>query len=357
MIPVTLPASAAESSNAAKIVFSASEPDSNGLFTVSVTAYNATFAGIQFAIEFNKDVVNPVSWTSESTASTAAECIKKESAVAAMSVFGSISEEKNKLTILGYSEDDPDFSATAGANGIKLFSIRFKVVGQGESGLCVATDKNGNGFAYDYNMISTTFVFELPTVLNGGAEPSTETTESTMTKALRAKDTIILQIGNYAAAKDGALCHIYSGEKQITPYIKTDGSNGRTMVPARFIAEKLGATVTYNGKSGTITISLNETVITMTIGSSTYTVNGVTKTMDVAAEIKNCNDGSGNGRTMVPMRFVADALGKAVYWDNVNKLVIITEASAPWQPERTAEKELTNDVLLITSPLLRDIIK
>jgi hypothetical protein len=136
-----------------------------------------------------------------------------------------------------------------------------------------------------------------------------------MTKTQRAENTIILQIGNYAAAKDGALCHIYPGEKQVTPYIKTDeNGSGRTMVPVRFVAEALGATVGWDGDTETVTITLDGSVVEMVIGSTSYTVDGVEETMDAAAEIQDCGDGSGNGRTMVPMRFVAEALGKAVYW-------------------------------------------
>jgi hypothetical protein len=179
-----------------------------------------------------------------------------------------------------------------------------------------------------------------------------------MTKAERTKNTVILQIGNYAAAKDGALCHIYPDEKQITPYIKTDeNGNGRTMVPVRFLAEALGAVVDWNDGAKTVTITMDGNRVQMTVGSSTYTVNGEPRTMDAAAEILDYGDGSGNGRTMVPMRFAAEALGKAVYWDNVNRLVIVTEPDEPWEDGRRAEKELTEDVLLIISPLLRDLIQ
>jgi hypothetical protein len=95
----------------------------------------------------------------------------------------------------------------------------------------------------------------------------------------------------------------------------------------------------------------------MTVGSTAYTVNGAAKIMDAAPEMKDIGDGSGNGRVMVPMRFVIEALGKDVYWDNTNSLVVVTEPEVPWQADRNAEQELTSDVLLVISPLLRDLIK
>ncbi|HWP79632.1 MAG TPA: copper amine oxidase N-terminal domain-containing protein [Candidatus Acidoferrum sp.] len=179
-----------------------------------------------------------------------------------------------------------------------------------------------------------------------------------MTKADRAKNTIILQIDNYAAAKDGALCHLYPGEKQITPYIKTgENGNGRTMVPVRFLAETMGATVLWDDATLTATITIGDDVLQMTIGSVVYTVNGETKTMDVPPETLYYNGESGYGRTMVPISFAAQALGKAVYWDNADRLVIITEQDLPWQDGRGAEAELKEDVLLVISPLLRDLIQ
>lgn len=352
LAPGVVPAQAAAAG--AKVVFLASSPDGDGYFTVSVTVYDAVFEGVQFAIEFNADAVTPASWMTGDPTASVSNFAKKETVAENMSFFGNITKE-NKMILLGYSEHDPDFSIVAGTNGVKLLSIRFKVIGEGISGLCIKDEAGENCLSFNYSSVPSTFLFEVPEKLNGGTA-SSETTETKMTKAARAKDTIVLQIGNYAAAKDGALCHIYPGEKLITPYTQADETgNGRTMVPVRFVAEQLGAAVGWENDTRTVTITTEESVVIMTIGSGTYTVNGAAHTMDAAAEIKDCGDGSGSGRTMVPLRFVAEALGKSVYWDQENKLVMITGPDAPWQADRAAEEELTQDVLLIISPLLRDL--
>ncbi len=54
----------------------------------------------------------------------------------------------------------------------------------------------------------------------------------------------------------------------------------------------------------------------MTTGSATLTVNGQTQTKYVAPLI---ND----GRTYLPARWVAEALGYSVGWDVANKIVVI----------------------------------
>ena len=89
----------------------------------------------------------------------------------------------------------------------------------------------------------------------------------------------------------------------------------------------------------------------MSIGSTQYSLNGENKYMDTAPTIK-----TGWNRTMVPIRFVAEALGKSVEWDKANKLVFITPVNKPWELEREGEKEATNSILMVISPLIRDFI-
>lgn len=82
------------------------------------------------------------------------------------------------------------------------------------------------------------------------------------------------------------------------PYI----ANSRTYVPFRALGEAIGADVVWDNDARTVTYTLDGNEIVMTIGSTTYTVNGVEKTMDVAPEITG-------ERTYVPIRFIGEALG------------------------------------------------
>ena len=56
----------------------------------------------------------------------------------------------------------------------------------------------------------------------------------------------------------------------------------------------------------------------MTLGKTDYTVNGKTKTMDVAPIIRN-------DRTMLPVRYVAEALGAEIAWDGTTSTATITK--------------------------------
>jgi hypothetical protein len=97
------------------------------------------------------------------------------------------------------------------------------------------------------------------------------------------------------------------------PYIE----NNRTMVPIRFISEALGAKVDWDGVYRLVTITLGDTKIEQKIGKTVAIVNGHEISFDVPAVIKN-------DRTMVPVRFVSEALGADVIWEAETKTVIIT---------------------------------
>ena len=90
------------------------------------------------------------------------------------------------------------------------------------------------------------------------------------------------------------------------PYVD---ANSRTMIPVRFVTEALGAKVSWDGPNQTAVIEKDGTTVKIKIGSTDLTIikSGKTNTvkMDTAAVVKD-------GRTYVPIRFVAEALGAKV---------------------------------------------
>ena len=83
--------------------------------------------------------------------------------------------------------------------------------------------------------------------------------------------------------------------------------NGRALLPFRVCAEALGADVEWVAESKTVNMVRGDTNITLRIGSDQASVNGVIYQLDVSAQIKN-------GRTLVPLRFVGEALSCQVDW-------------------------------------------
>jgi hypothetical protein len=91
-------------------------------------------------------------------------------------------------------------------------------------------------------------------------------------------------------------------------------SNSRILIPVRFVSQALGAKVDFVGKD--VIISKSGKTIRLTIGSNVVTVNDVQKTLDTKAIATN-------GRTLVPLRFVSEALEQKVEWDSVSRYVWI----------------------------------
>ncbi|WP_339318926.1 copper amine oxidase N-terminal domain-containing protein [Paenibacillus sp. FSL R10-2734] len=97
--------------------------------------------------------------------------------------------------------------------------------------------------------------------------------------------------------------------------------NGRTMVPLRAIFEAFNATIKWNQKAQTVTATKDGTTIMLKIGSKTATINNKAVTLDVPGlNLK--------GRTMVPTRFVSEALGHAVGWNPKTQVVSITTSAS-----------------------------
>lgn len=89
------------------------------------------------------------------------------------------------------------------------------------------------------------------------------------------------------------------------------------MVPFRAIFEAYGATdIAWNQELQKATGSIDGTTMELTVGSNKAFVNGSYLELDVPPIVKN-------GRVLVPIRFISEALGYDVEWDGAKREVII----------------------------------
>lgn len=110
--------------------------------------------------------------------------------------------------------------------------------------------------------------------------------------------------------------------------------NDRTMVPMRAIFEKLGAGVSWDDETKTVTAESGGRKIVLPVGSTVAAVNGEAVFLDSPAVIID-------GRTLVPVRFVSEAMGAEVTWEEETRTVCIKEGNAALSPEMsTALSEL-----------------
>nr|WP_275984166.1 stalk domain-containing protein [Paenibacillus hamazuiensis] len=88
------------------------------------------------------------------------------------------------------------------------------------------------------------------------------------------------------------------------------------MVPFRPIFERLGLQVSWDENTQTVSGKKDKWSVSLTINQQQAKVNGETKILPKAAQIMN-------GYTFVPLRFIGEATGRNVLWDNDTKTIDI----------------------------------
>ena len=117
--------------------------------------------------------------------------------------------------------------------------------------------------------------------------------------------------GTEATTAPGEIKVVLDGKTIVFGDQKPVTQNSRVLIPVYGVFESLGAELVWNAKTRTVTVNggTGNTAIVLPIGGNTATVNGEKVTLDVPAQIVN-------SRTLVPVRFVAEALGLNVSWDS-----------------------------------------
>lgn len=95
----------------------------------------------------------------------------------------------------------------------------------------------------------------------------------------------------------------------------------RTFVPLRFISETLGYNVEYFDETKAIKISNDKDVVDLKVNSKDFAKNGEASEMDVKTFLSN-------NYTFVPLRFISEAFGKEVGWDDPSRSVYIGKKPA-----------------------------
>lgn len=94
--------------------------------------------------------------------------------------------------------------------------------------------------------------------------------------------------------------------------------SGRTLVPMRAIFEAMGAKVTWDNDTQTITSSVADTTIIMQLGNNIMKKGNAEITLDVEPMIYG-------ERTLVPIRAISEAMGAIVTWDSDTRTVFISK--------------------------------
>ena len=128
--------------------------------------------------------------------------------------------------------------------------------------------------------------------------------------------TIIYDYEKYWEYLDGRI-KIMHNDTEVSFEQEPEITNGRTMVPMRALFELLGAKVNYDNETRLITATKGGKKISLIPGSDKAVVDSRQITLDAAPYITKL------GRTLVPVRFIAEALDVRVGWDGDTRTVYL----------------------------------
>lgn len=250
-----------------------SKPYGAGTYVVTVTgigSYKDSFTK-EFVIE-KANLANETEVFSAKVGEERTECIYKEDI--AELTLGAIAVSDSD----GILDETPELITTS-----ESVSLKFKFKADAETGKTATVTISVTDPNYVWNLVITL------TVEDSGSAP----------------------VEKYTVTAYG----LYGETMGITPGTTYDAAsvlvNGRTMVPIRIITESFGGKVTWNEAAKEVILTIDGNVIRMTVGK-TFAAYGVAPMIQ-------------NGRTYVPVRFVADQLGASIDWKDTTKTVIITK--------------------------------
>ncbi|WP_165972128.1 copper amine oxidase N-terminal domain-containing protein [Paenibacillus piri] len=125
-----------------------------------------------------------------------------------------------------------------------------------------------------------------------------------------------------AGAEEASSVHIYVQQElqqwEQQPFIK----DGFTMVPMRALFEKLGFHVAWDAEKQMATAVKGGLTISLSINRGTALVNDVMYYLDVTPSLEN-------GNTYMPLRFVSEAAGAEVLWNDADRSIQIQFENDP----------------------------
>ncbi|SUB74438.1 stalk domain-containing protein [Peptoniphilus indolicus] len=180
----------------------------------------------------------------------------------------------------------------------RTIALSPKVVEYSINGFVGNFDENGN-----LTVSSTADLYKSEITVKVGNKTSTTTIYDSSSKIIE------MTIGK----KDYS---INSEKKKMdtVPFVQ----DSRTLVPVRFVAEAIGAQVEWDAENQIVKITNNDSVMTLKVGENNYSLNDKTSEMDTKSIIKD-------SRTFIPIRFVAEALGLYVEYNDTDKIVTLVD--------------------------------
>jgi photosystem II stability/assembly factor-like uncharacterized protein len=215
----------------------------------------------------------------------------------------------------------PVLSVSSPATGTTVSAAEITIVGAVRDGESAVASLTINGAAVQFD--GTTGAFSVVQTLVPGSNSiviaATDIANNRVERAIsvlykRPSTVLVLHVGSQTMTVDGRATIVLDAAPVIM--------RSRTFLPIRAVAEALGGTVGWDVQTRTATVTLGIHRVSLQIGSSVAILDGVRRPIDSADALVVPVIAS--GRTLLPVRFVAESLGCQVDWDSETKQITIT---------------------------------
>jgi len=172
--------------------------------------------------------------------------------------------------------------------------------------LLATLPESAGGYA-DYQVVNDQSYTYLVRALHDGKTESPDSTRATATPAAE-NLRLSLSLGEKVALVNGSAVTLEAPAKIV---------NGRTVVPLRFVASSLGATIVYNARLEEIRATLGRRTVRLWLDTTKAEIDGRPVTIAAPPVLEH-------GRTLVPLRFISEAFGAQVGYDPAAGRVSVT---------------------------------
>lgn len=118
---------------------------------------------------------------------------------------------------------------------------------------------------------------------------------------------LLFNLSVFEVAAENRTPQVFINGGQVEFDVEPIIDEGRTLIPIRAVSEQLGYQVVWDSSGNSAEIKSSDDTLELFMGKRKYFKNGIEKQMDVSALVIS-------GRTMVPLRLIAEEFGCTVRW-------------------------------------------
>lgn len=366
----------------ATAVFDVAEPDDDGFFTATLTVKNVEYVGLQGVLFYNKNAVTPVSFETKEPTESFSDAVRiatkayslenPNSEITWLSeIWTAIHGDDGYITFANYTalgQETPNTilnenkRIVADKNGLKIYEFAFKKISDEDALFEIfSDDKKSPGMILssgDVNPDVEVIINQPDSISKTKTENSLYHYEAPVLVSDESDDSALtLEQRKLVRAANSVFLNIdnYAAVNDGT-LVWIDKENKDVMPYIKDSRTFVPLRFIAEAFGAEVSFDDAEREVKIVYDESELTMkigDNFYMLDDEKFEIDTACEIK-DDRTFVPVRAVAEAFDKSVTWLESDRIVSINPKNYPWSSENKIEKELLTEIKLMISPMIRD---